>query len=59
MTLGDGISENTKAEYRYDANEATTHLQNQIGFDDKWRSLVEHTIYDLMKDAHQRGQINI
>ncbi len=55
----DGLEkEAVKADFRLAAMHATHRIQKEIGFEDKWRALVEHTIYDLMKDAYERKRDN-
>jgi hypothetical protein len=41
-----------KVSFRLAAMQATDQLQAEIKFDDKWRALVEHKIFDLIKRAH-------
>ncbi len=46
------MDEAKKADFRLTALALTNHLQQQIGFADQFRALVEHTIFDIMKRVH-------
>lgn len=47
--------ETIKADFRLASMRATHRVQKEIGFGDQWRALVEHTIFNLMKDAYERN----
>lgn len=49
------MDETIKADFRLAAMHATHRVQKEIGFGDQFRALVEHTIFDLMKDAYDRN----
>ena len=44
-----------KAEHRLLALDATNKIQEATGFSDKWKGLVENTIYALIEDGYRRG----
>ena len=44
-----------KADHRILALDATNTLQTAVGFDDKWKGLVENKIYELIEDGYRRG----
>ena len=44
-----------KAEHRILALTATNELQEAVGFEDKWKGLVENSIYKLIEDGYRRG----
>lgn len=44
-----------KAEHRLLALDATNTLQTEIEFGDKWKGLVENTIFKLIEDGYRRG----
>lgn len=43
------------AEHRLLALDAANNLQQDVGFDDKWKGLVENTIFKLIEDGYRRG----
>ena len=44
-----------KAEHRILALDATNKIQDATGCDDKWKGLIENTIFDLIEDGYRRG----
>ena len=44
-----------KAQHRLMALDKTNKLQEEIGFDNKWRAFVEHQIYEVAEDCYRRG----
>lgn len=44
-----------KADHRIMALDATNKLQEAMGFDDKWKGLVENAIYTVAEDCYRRG----
>ena len=44
-----------KAEHRLLALDATNTLQVAVGFEDKWKGLIENTIFTLIEDGYRRG----
>lgn len=44
-----------KAEHRILALDAANNLQADVGFGDKWKGLVENTIFALIEDGYRRG----
>lgn len=43
------------AQHRILALDATNKLQEAMGFDDKWKGLVENSIFLLIEDGYRRG----
>lgn len=44
-----------KAQHRLLALDATNTLQAAIGLDDKWKGMVENSIYTLIEEGYRRG----
>ncbi len=44
-----------KAMHRLLALDATNKIQEATGLDDKWKGLVENSIYTLIEDGYRRG----
>jgi len=44
-----------KAQHRLMALDATNKIQEAVGLDDKWKGLIENTIYTLCEDCYRRG----
>lgn len=45
-----------KAEHRLLAMDETNKLQAAIGLDDKWKGMVENSIYTLIEEGYRRGK---
>lgn len=44
-----------KAQHRILALDATNKIQEAVGLDDKWKGLVENSIYTLIEEGFRRG----
>jgi len=45
-----------QSDHRILALDATNKLQDAIGFDDKWKGLIENQIFELIEDGYRRGK---
>lgn len=44
-----------KAQHRLMAWDATNKIQDATGLEDKWKGLVENSIYEIAEDCYRRG----